>query len=131
VLTAVAQDNLDARSTSAPVFISASLPATLSIGDQSVVEGNTGTNATFTISLASPSCRTVVVEVVTLDGTASNRTDYLAVRTNLVFVPDELSKQVIVPVIGDLAIEANETFFVCLTNVINASTDRACATALS
>jgi subtilisin-like proprotein convertase family protein len=119
-------DNLGARATSAPVAFSASFPASLSIDDQTVFESSTGTNAIFTLTLASPSCRTVSVDVVTRDGTALAGSDYLAVLTNIVFLPGETIKTVSVRVLGDNVVEPDETFFVCLTNQQYATLVRAC-----
>ena len=86
--------------TSAPVVIAASALAQLSVNDQTVLEGNSGTTpATFTVSLASPSCRTVLVQVVTADGTATAGLDYQAIQTNLVFSPGEVQKTVTVLVL--------------------------------
>lgn len=126
LLTAVAVDNLGARATSAPVAFSASFPASLTIDDQTVFESLTGTNAIFTISLATPSCRTVSVNVLTHDGTALAGSDYLAVPTNIVFLPGETTKTVAVWVLGDNVVEPDETFFVCLTNQQDATLARAC-----
>ena len=126
LLTAVALDNVGALATSAPVAFSASLSALLTVDDRSVVEGNTGTNALFTISLSSPSCRTVSVEVLTVDGTALAGSDYLSIRTNLTFYPDQTVKTLSIPIVGDSSIEPNEVFFVCLTNQSNASLSKPC-----
>jgi hypothetical protein len=126
LLTAVAVDNLGARATSAPVAFSASFPASLSIDDVTVFESLTGTNAVFTLTMASPSCRTVSVEVVTRDGTALAGSDYLALQTNFVFLPGETAKTLAVRVLGDSLIEPDETFFVCMTNQQYATLFRAC-----
>jgi subtilisin-like proprotein convertase family protein len=121
MLSAVATDNLGASTTSAPVHFAASLPAGLSIDDVSVVEGNSSTSAVFTVSLASPSCRTVSVDVATADVTAVAGIDYLSVTTNLVFLPGVTQRSVSVPIIGDLVIEPDETFRVLLSNATNAT----------
>ena len=126
-LTAVAVDNYGARATSAPVSFSASYLPELGIDDQSVIEGDSGfTDALFTLTLSSASCHTVSVDVVTFDRTAVAGADYLEVRTHLIFLPGETLKTVAVPVIGDTEVEPDETFLVCLTNVVNAAVARAC-----
>src|SRR6185295_9206716 len=71
-LTAVAVDNRGARATAAPVTFTASVMSTVTINDQTVVEGNAGiTPAVFNLSLSSASCQTVSVQIVTFDGTAT------------------------------------------------------------
>jgi hypothetical protein len=57
------------------------------------------------------------VDYGTSDGTASvSDNDYLATSGTLSFSPGETSKPVIVDVIGDMVFEADETFFVTLSN---------------
>ncbi|MEY2409022.1 MAG: large repetitive protein, partial [Verrucomicrobiota bacterium] len=127
LLTAVAVDNIGARGTSAPVAFSARFPASLSINDSTVVEGNAGiTNAIFTLTLSSASCQTVTVEVVTFDGSAIQGSDYLGVRTVITFAPGQTERTVAVAVLGDTEIEPDETFVVCLTNASHAVLSRAC-----
>jgi hypothetical protein len=77
------------------------------------MEGNAGTtNAVFTIYLSSPPAagQQVRVNVATQDQSATAGSDYTAVNTTLVFGPGEVSKQVIVPVTGDLTGENFEEF---------------------
>ena len=94
----------------------------LSINDAAVTEGNSGTiNAIFTVTLAPTSGQTVTVQYATADGTAVASSDYTAVGNTLTFAPGELTKTIAVPVRGDTAIEANETFLVNLSNATNAA----------
>jgi hypothetical protein len=92
------------------------------IGDASVREGNAGVvNANFTVTRsASQPVGNVTVAFSTADGTATAGSDYTATSDTLTFMPGELAKTITVPVFGDLAREANETFFVNLTSVTNA-----------
>ena len=83
-------------------------------------EGHSGTtkNATFTVTLSSASTQTVSVTYATANGTATAGTtaDYTAVApTTLTFSPGQTSKTITVPVTGDNADEANETFRVNLS----------------
>ncbi len=94
----------------------------LSISDAQVLEGNANgvTQAVFTVTLANgPATGDVTVNVGTADGTATvagnDYTALLADSNLLTFHPGETTKQVFVPVLGDTAIEANETFSVKLT----------------
>jgi Calx-beta domain-containing protein/glycosyl hydrolase family 99 len=98
-----------------------SLPA-LSITDVGVTEGNSGTaNANFTVSLSAASSNPVTVFYTTADGTATAPGDYTPTTGLLTFAPNETSKTVAVPVVGDAAVESNETFSVNLSNASNAT----------
>ena len=97
-------------------------PPALSVNDVTVTEGNTGTvNANFTVSLNVPSGRAVTVDFATANGTAQAPADYQAGSGTVTFAPGQTSKQVTVLVNGDLLDEANETYFVNLTNPTNAT----------
>ncbi len=95
------------------------------INDVAVTEGNSGTTlATFTVTLSNPSQQVITVDYATADGTATAPSDYVAIATpqTLTFNPgDPLTQTVSVTVNGDLLAEANETFFVNLTNAVNAT----------
>lgn len=102
---------------------------TLSIADVSVAEGNSGpTQATFTITLSSANTHPVVVNYATTDGTANAGSDYVAASGTLTFNPGETSKILNVPINGDTLFEADETFFVDLSNPVNANLLQARAT---
>ena len=97
------------------------LPA-LSINDVTVTEPDAGTtSATFTVSLNAPSAHVVSVDYGTADGTATAPADYAAGSGSLTFAAGETTKQVTVLVNGDLLDEADETYFVNLTNPTNAT----------
>lgn len=95
-------------------------PATysLSIGDAKVTEADAGTtNAVFTVTLTSSGSGTfpVTVQYATANGTATAGADYSATSGTLTF--NAVGTQTItVPVTGDTVKEANETFFVNLSN---------------
>jgi hypothetical protein len=94
---------------------------TLSIGDVTITEGNSGTsNAVFTVSLSAPSGQTVTVAYATANGTTSS-SDYIATSGTLTFAPGTPTGTVTVPVTGDLQDEANETFLVNLSGAVNAT----------
>ena len=93
------------------------------VSDVQVVEGDAGTtNATFRIELTRPSSKVVRVAVRTLDGTAlASDRDYLPLEsTTLVFQPGTTSLQVVVPVVGDLRMESDETFRLVLSDPVGA-----------
>ena len=105
-------------------------PVTLSINDVSLDEGNAGTTMfTFTVSLSAPAGPGgVTFDIATADGTAQD--DNPAAEDND-YVAQTLTSQTItlgtstytfnVTVNGAAAVEANETFFVNVTNVTSAN----------
>jgi Calx-beta domain/Domain of unknown function (DUF4114)/SdrD B-like domain/Cysteine-rich secretory protein family len=96
---------------------------TISIGNVSAVEGNTG-NVTynFAVNLSNPSLKLVTVNYATADQTATvANNDFLATSGTLNFAPGETSKNIAVSVVGDLSIEDIETFAVNLTAAVNSS----------
>ena len=94
----------------------------ISVDDASVLEGNFGlVSATFDVSLSSASGRSVTVDYATANGTAMAPVDYLAASGTLTFAAGQTTKQVTVLVNGDLLDEANETYFLNLTNAANAT----------
>ena len=104
------------------------LPSTarLTVNDIRVTEGNSGTTtARFTVTLSAPSSQTVTADYATSDGTAVAGSDYDAVSGTLTFAPGETSKNVDVPVRGDVNAEYNETFFLTLRNPSGATLQKA------
>ncbi|HWT00738.1 MAG TPA: FG-GAP-like repeat-containing protein [Pyrinomonadaceae bacterium] len=98
------------------------LPA-LSVNDVTLTEGNSGAvNAVFTVTLSKASGRTVTVKYATADGTAVALSDYKAKPlATLTFLPGETTKTVAVQVLRELVTEPNETFFVNLSEPLNAT----------
>ena len=96
---------------------------TLSINDVSMAEGNSGTtNFVFTVTLSAASNLTVNVDYATANGTATIAdNDYQAVSGTLTFNPGNLTRTITVLVNGDQKFEPDETFFVNLTNAVNAT----------
>jgi uncharacterized repeat protein (TIGR01451 family) len=95
----------------------------LSIGDVTLSEGDVGTtNFDFTVTLSAPFGSSVSVDYQTSDGIASAGSDYTAVATTqLDFLAGETTKTVTVVVAGDLLDEVDESFFVDLSNPVNAT----------
>ena len=89
--------------------------AQLTVTDVAVLEG-AGAKAVFSIALNVPSGRSLQVNFSTANGTATAGTDYTLTSGNLVFAPGETLKQVEVPILTDGTAEADETFFLNLTN---------------
>ena len=101
----------------------------LSVADVSQPEGNSATSLSFTVRLAKPTPLKVTVAYTTADGSATAGSDYTATNGQLTFVPGETSKTVDVPILGDTAVEPDETFTLTLSGAVNAILGRASATA--
>ena len=88
----------------------------LSIGDASVAEGNSGTTTlSFNVTMSAASASTVTVNYSTADATAVAPGDYGALTGNLTFSPGQTSRSIAVSVVGDAAVEPTETFRVNLS----------------
>jgi hypothetical protein len=95
---------------------------TLSVANVALTEGNAGTtNFTFKVTLSAPSAKPVSFRFATANGTASDQSDYQAVSGVGGFNPGQTAFNIIVPVNADIINEPNETFFVRLTQVSNAT----------
>ena len=101
-----------------------SLSNGISIDDITISEpavGSPAATATFTVTLAFPSAGTVTAQYATANQSATASSDYLATSGTVTFAPGVTSQTVTVPVLSDALAEANETFVVNLTNVVNSS----------
>lgn len=88
----------------------------------SILEGNVGTRTvSFDIALTSPVSVPVHVSYGTVDGSAQVAdNDYVPSSGRLTFLPgDPLFQTVVIQINSDTKLEANETFFLSLTNPIN------------
>jgi hypothetical protein len=77
-------------------------------------------NATFTVTLSPPSPQAVTVDFSTADGDAGSGSDYTAATGSLTFAAGETQRTISILVSGDAGVESDETFFVTLTNPVNA-----------
>ncbi|MGH8030669.1 MAG: Calx-beta domain-containing protein, partial [Arenimonas sp.] len=97
----------------------------LSIGDASLVEGDSGiTNMVFTVTLSQPSTEEVIFGggySNFLPGTATVGVDFDGYWSGFGMPPGTTTKQVTVPIRGDTRVEGNEYFYF----VIEAGTDNA------
>jgi large repetitive protein len=97
-------------------------PPSLSIGDVSIGEGNTGTRTlNFAVSLSAPSGRAITVQYATADETATQPADYASASGALSFSAGETTKTIAVTIKGDTTVEPDETFTVNLSAPTNAS----------
>lgn len=99
--------------------------ALLSISDVTLTEdfGGATTSFNFTVSLSQGTSSTVTVDIATMDGTATVvGNDYQAASQTLTFNPFVTQQTFTVTVNSDaLTGEGNETFFVNLSNAVNAN----------
>jgi len=98
-------------------------PATVSAGDQSMLEGNTGIRKmTFAVTLSEPADAPVTVRYAVTSGTATGGpskkpgVDFRTMTGTLRFPKGSASKTVMVSVFGDTAPEPDETFAITLSN---------------
>jgi len=91
----------------------------------SVVEGNSGvTDAYFLLQftgMRTDPSKVLSVDYTTRDGTATAGQDYVAVHGTLNIYPNENQAVIAVEIIGDKAVEPNETFYLDLTNPVGGS----------
>ena len=96
---------------------------TLAIGDPSVHEGHDSlTLLGFPVQLSRPSAGFVTVSYATADATAKAGTDYTATSGVITFSPGQTTRSVLVPVLGNTAVESDRTLFVNLTNATTTET---------
>jgi parallel beta-helix repeat protein len=89
---------------------------TLAIDDTSVVEGSSGSApATFAVRLSAAAAQNVTVAYATANGTATAPSDYTAASGVVTFPPGTTARSVAVSVVGDVAVEGDETFTVALS----------------
>jgi hypothetical protein len=90
----------------------------VSISDVSVTEGNAGTKTvTFTVTATGGAAFTV--GFATANGTATAGVDYVGTSGTLTFAQGQASQTISVTINGDTTFEADETFFLNLTNASN------------
>lgn len=95
--------------------------ATVNLADVAILEADGGpTVADFVITLTSVQNGVVNIDFTTQDGTATAGADYLMTAGSLVFQPGQMQMTVSVPILDDLAMEADETFTLVLTSPVSA-----------
>jgi hypothetical protein len=92
----------------------------MSIQDIIVAEGSNGVvQANFTLTLAQAQSLPVSVNYATQDGTALAGEDYVATNGTVTFAPGDLVKVISVAVTADAPPEADEIFYLNLSNPVN------------
>ena len=103
------------------VDVAAQSPS-ISVRNAIVVEGNSGTTqATFVVALSGPAAQSVSCSYATSNGNAIVVFDYVATSGAVTFAPGEVEKPVVVLVNGDTVDEQQETLFLDISNVQNAT----------
>jgi uncharacterized delta-60 repeat protein len=94
----------------------------ISMNDVSLTEGNSGSqNLVFTATLSASSPSPVSVQYATTNGSATAGSDYTTTSGTLTIPAGQTSGTISVPVLGDTIPESNDTFFVTLSNPVNAT----------
>ncbi len=103
--------------------------AQLSIGDVTVIEGNSGwTTATFVVQLSEPMPSPVTFDIATSNGTATAGSDYVARNQTGRYLDSGRTRLVFeVAINGDTSVEPDETFAVTISNVSGATLTRGSA----
>lgn len=97
-------------------------PATLSIDDVTVTEGNNGrVAAVFTVTRGGDLSGAATVNYSTADGGALAGSDYVASSGALTFGPGETTQTITVLVNGDRLVESSESYVVELSDATNAT----------
>ncbi|MEM9835629.1 MAG: Calx-beta domain-containing protein [Bacteroidota bacterium] len=105
--------------TACEVTLAANNRGTVAINDVTMDEGDAGTTTlTFTVTLTNPGCAFSVDYATANDGAIAGD-DYDATSGTLNFAAGETSQTVAVTVNSDLVVEADEAFFVNLSNPTN------------
>jgi aryl-phospho-beta-D-glucosidase BglC (GH1 family) len=76
--------------------------------------------ATFTVTLSAPATQPVSVSYATVDGSATQGTDYVAASGALTFAQGQTQQTITVGILGDPTNAADETFSVVLQDPVNA-----------
>ncbi|HSD66742.1 MAG TPA: FG-GAP-like repeat-containing protein [Vicinamibacteria bacterium] len=85
-------------------------PPTLSVGDVTVTEGDSGiTDALVSLTLDGPTTSLVTASYATADGSAAAGSDYLPASGVVTIPPGATATTVRVPVLGDRVLEPDET----------------------
>ncbi len=106
-----------------------SIDPQIQISDLQIAEGDAGlVEASLSVTLSAASERTVSVEYVTVDGSATAPADYQAMNGILSFSSGEVTKTLTLKVAADIEPEADESFTIIFSNAKNATLETATAT---
>jgi Calx-beta domain len=113
--TAAEQARIDAIAAALPSSCTPTSPPQISVGDQAVSEGNSGTKLmTFAVTLSAASNCPVSASYGTANGTATAGADYDPATGSLLFPVGSTSQTVTVSIRGDKVFEGDEYYLVTL-----------------
>jgi hypothetical protein len=96
--------------------------SSLAIANATIQEGNAGsTNVSVTVTMSPASTQQVTVNWATANGSATSGADYTTGSGTVTFAPSTTVQTILVPVLGDLLDEPDETFTITLSNPVNAT----------
>ncbi|HKV12875.1 MAG TPA: LamG-like jellyroll fold domain-containing protein, partial [Thermoanaerobaculia bacterium] len=129
VLRLNADDGQFAVSDDVRVTVHAQPPPVLTVEDAAAPEGHEGTTAAVVpLTLSYAWSQPVTVDYMTEDGTAVAGCDYRTAFGTVTFAPGETTAEILVPIAGELAPEADETVRIRVDNVSEATLARTEAT---
>lgn len=92
----------------------------ISVANYSIKEGNDGLKIiSLNLTLLAASGRSVSVNYATQNGSATAPDDYLPTTGTVIFAPGEVTKTIMVNIVGDTVVEPEENFSLVLSNPIN------------
>jgi hypothetical protein len=108
---------------------SAPVVPSMAIDDAAVTEGSAGTTpATFVVRLSTATTVPVTVGYATANGTATTPADYASASGTVTFPAGATAQNVVVQVVGDTAVEPDETFVLNLSGASGATISDGTAT---
>jgi hypothetical protein len=112
-----APDLATANSQNGDVSVLLNTRIDVTVDDVTILEGDSGvTNAIVDVSLSRAHDESITLDYALKNGTATAGEDFENTFGSLTFLPGQINRWIVVPVIGDLAKEADETFTVRLAN---------------
>lgn len=127
-LSSPAHLRLDLPATAIATIVDDDLPPNLTLGDASLIEGDSeAVQLSFPITLSEASGRSVIIDYRTANVTAVAGVDYEAGAGSVTIPPGETGGQIDVTINGDTINEPDKTLIVTLTNIIGATALRATA----
>lgn len=98
-----------------PTPIATAVAPIFTVDNVALVEGSSMQDVVFLVRLLSAMPEPVVLDYETVAETAVANDDFMAQSGQLTFAPGVLNQLVVIPVVGDSAVEADETFCLKVT----------------
>ncbi len=124
ILTNAIHGNLT-RSYATGTILNDDFPPELSVNDAVIVtDGNGNNNAVFTVNASAASGEVITVDYETVNGSASSGAEFIHAADTLSFAPGVVRQLVSVPIFQEAATQPAETFFLALSDPMNATIRR-------